>query len=64
MKLGLFNTSMACHPSDHYWDYYPGALSVSQVTATHLKIGHPQILSMGAKFSNVLETWLHDRVPG
>ena len=30
-----------CHPGGHYWDYYPGALCVSQVTATHLKIRHP-----------------------
>ena len=31
----------ACHPGGHYCDYYPGALSLSEVTATHLKIGHP-----------------------
>ena len=29
------------HPGGHYWNYYPGALSLSQVTANHLKIGHP-----------------------
>ena len=27
-------------PGDHYWDYYPGAPSLSEVTATHLMIGH------------------------
>ena len=27
----------------HYWDYYTGALSSSQVIATYLKIGHPSI---------------------
>ena len=26
-------------PGDHYWYYHPGALSESQVIATHLKIG-------------------------
>ena len=26
---------MACHPGDHHWDYYPGTLSFSQITATH-----------------------------
>ena len=30
-----------CHPSGHCWNYHPDTLSVSQVTATHLKIGHP-----------------------
>ena len=30
-----------CHPGDHCWGHYPGTLSSSQVTATHLKIGHP-----------------------
>ena len=34
-------TSWLYHPGGHYWNYYPGALSLSQVTATHLKIGHP-----------------------
>ena len=31
----------ACHPGGHNWDYYPGVLSLSQVIATHMKIGHP-----------------------
>ena len=30
-----------CHPSGHCWDYYPGALSLSQVSAVHSKIEHP-----------------------
>ena len=29
----------ACYPSGYYWDY-PGTLSVSQVIATHFKIGY------------------------
>ena len=29
------------HPGCHYWDYYTGALSLSRVTATDLKTGHP-----------------------
>ena len=29
-----------CHPGRHYWKYCIGALSLNQVTATHLKIGH------------------------
>ena len=24
-----------CQPGGHYWDYYPDALTLSQVTATH-----------------------------
>ena len=31
----------ACHPGGYYCSYYPGALSLSQVTATDLKSGHP-----------------------
>ena len=30
----------ACRPGGHYWDFYPGALSVNQVTTAHLKIRH------------------------
>ena len=30
----------ACHPGGHYWNYHPGALSWSEVTATSLKIGY------------------------
>ena len=30
------------YPSGHYWDYYPGTLSLGQASATHLKI-----ISMG-----------------
>ena len=29
-----------CHPGGHYWDYYPGAPFLSQITATDLKIGY------------------------
>ena len=30
--------SNACVPGGHYWDYYPGALSLSQDIVSHLKI--------------------------
>ena len=33
-------SNRACHPGGHYWDYYLGALSLNQDSATHLKIGH------------------------
>ena len=33
----------ACHPGGNHWDYYPGNLSWSQITATHLKIRHHYI---------------------
>ena len=47
--------NMACHPGGDYWDYYPGTLFLHQVTATHLKIWHPWISSVGTRF--------HLRVP-
>ena len=28
-----------CHPGSNYRDYYDGTLSLSQVTATYLKLG-------------------------
>ena len=33
----------ACHPGDSYWDYYPDALSLSQVIVARLKNGYLQI---------------------
>ena len=33
-------SNRACHPGGHYKDYYPEALSLSQVTATHFQIRH------------------------
>ena len=39
----------------HYWDHYPGALSLSQVTATHLKIGHQWFPCIVAQFLNELQ---------
>ena len=30
----------ACHSVGHYWDYYPGTLSLHQISETHLKNGH------------------------
>ena len=39
------NTLSVCngayHPVGHNCDYYPGTLSLTQVNATHLGIGHP-----------------------
>ena len=43
------------HPSGHHWDYYPGALSLSQIRAAHLKSGHPLISSTCAQCSNELQ---------
>ena len=42
-------------PGGHCWDYYPGALSCIQVSATHVNIRHPLISSMGAWSSNELQ---------
>ena len=53
--------SKACHPGGHYWDYYPGTLSLSQVTAPHLKAGHPQIKSTSARSSKELQRLDHMR---
>ena len=36
-----FGEKGSTHLGDHYRDYNPGALSLSQVTATHMKIRHP-----------------------
>ena len=33
-------TNEVCHPDGHHWNYYPGTLSLSQVTATLWEIGH------------------------
>ena len=50
-----------CHPGGHCWDYRPGALSLGEVTATYLKIGHP---SVGARSSDELQwLWLKDSSP-
>ena len=45
-----------------YWPYYPGALTWSQVTATHLKIGNQWILSSDAPSLNELK--IFDYMPG
>ena len=44
-----------CHPGGHDWDCYPGALSLSQTTATRVKIGHLSMKSMGARSSNEVQ---------
>ena len=36
-----WDNNMACHSGGHCWSYYPGTWSCGQVTATHLKMGHP-----------------------
>ena len=40
------------------WVYYPGAISCNKVSATHLKIVHLEMKSMGVHFSNQSGTWL------
>ena len=52
----------ACHPGDHYWDCYPGALSLRQVTAIYLKTGPVNFIYRCLIFKGVPETWLH--IPG
>ena len=51
-------------PGSHCWDYYPGALLCSQVSATHLKIGYPFIKSGCVIIKRVVVTWLKDKAPG
>ena len=41
IHLQVWQDSKACHPNGQYWHNYPGALSLSEVTAIHLNIGHP-----------------------
>ena len=48
-------------PCSHSWGYYPGTLSCSQVTATHVKIGHPQIPSTGPQSPHELQ-WLDFKI--
>ena len=36
----------ACKSGHHYWDYNPGAISMSEVIVTNLKIRHPYISSL------------------
>ena len=52
--FSISSTGYACHPGDYYWDYHPGALHISQVTETHLVIGHPQVLPTGNRSSTKL----------
>ena len=55
----LFYTNRACYPGGHHWNHHPGALSLSQVTTTHLRMGFHSFLllvkSMGAWFSTELQ---------
>ena len=46
----------ACYPGGLYWDYYPGALSWSHITASHLKME-----STGAQSLNELQRLQHMR---
>ena len=39
----LYSTEWRMSPGDHCRDYYPGALSCSQLSATHFKIWHLQV---------------------
>ena len=58
-KYWFFNEGLP--PGKHCWGYYPGTLSCSEVSSTHLKTGHPWISSMGAPSSNKLQ-WLHLKI--
>ena len=63
--INYFRENMGSHPGGHYWDYHPGALSLSQVTATHLEDRAPVDEIYGCPiFKWVAETWLHHQVPG
>ena len=63
----LISINRECDPGGHYWHCYPGALSLIQATATHLKIGHPKRVpgTHGGCpiFKWVAETCLQGRVP-
>ena len=48
--------SKVCHSCGHHWDYNPGALSLSQATAAHLKIGHPRIADLEMSCKDLI-TW-------
>ena len=43
-----------CQPLNYYWDCYSGVPSLSQVTATHMKIRHSKMKSAGVQSSNGL----------
>ena len=45
----------ACHPGGHYWDYYTGILSLSEVNATYLKMGYQWMKS--TEINWVAGTW-------
>ena len=49
-----FAALWVCHPSGHYRDYCPHALSLSKVSATHLQIRHPSMNLLGARSLNDL----------
>ena len=54
----IFNR--ASHPGSHSWDYYPGTLSLSQVTTTHSKIEHLWISWTGAQSMEL--QWFADMI--
>ena len=49
------------HSGGHHWDYFPGAFSLNQVTATHLNIGFLYISSMGTRSLDEL-LWLDSKI--
>ena len=59
--LFLYICDDECHPGGQYRNYYPGALSWSQVSAAHLKFRHPYGCLI---FKWVAETSIYDRVAG
>ena len=54
--LAIIWTNKVCHPGDHHWNYCPGDLPLSQVTATDFNIRQSPI------FRWVAEIWLYDHV--
>ena len=46
--------------SRHYWDNYPGALSLSQATTIHLKIGHPYMWVWSTVKNFIDELFIND----
>ena len=56
-----------CCPGGQYWDYYPGALSLSWITATHLEIDqNSQMSSLPIRYlefiMDILEDTYHNMI--
>ena len=51
--LAKWVSNGACKPGDLHWDYFPGMLSLSQITITRLKIGHSMMTSSNGNIFRV-----------